>query len=250
MTSPTLIGVLGFVSVVTFVGSHWLARKSGQNKFLGFLKTDWLQTTLQVIYFLGLPYLTLITGLLPARFLGLKGVELFIIPDLNRSISGIFGALFIQAGHILFIWLPDFGPMAFSSALLGGVFVVYLGFYLRAIRPARMTIYQAKMAIIFDVVHWAFYRAIIWFATGSIYLGFLGGLILIMLEYLLAGYWGKFSNTQQQQFLFRFGLGLLTSITFLFAPNLWFTLIFQGILVMVSQGMFKTVAQARITATS
>lgn len=239
MSDQMLIIVLCFISIIIFAGSHWFANKFGQRKDFAFLETKWLPTILEIFYFVGLPYLTLITGLLPARFFGLKGLEFFIIPDLGQPISAVIEALFVQAGNILFIWLPDFGSMASISTLLGLIFGLFLGFYLRAVRPARIAIYQSKVEVVFDVVHWAFYRAAIWLAVGSLYFGVLGGLVLILVEYTLANHFGGFSDLLEQQFLFRFGVGLLSSITFLFVPNLWLILIFQGIVVIIGEGMVK-----------
>lgn len=247
MSDTVLIIVLCLISIITFAGSHWLAGKFAQKEnFRGLkLKTKWLPTILQAIYFLGLPYLTLITGLLPARFFGLKGIEFFLIPDLGQPISSVIGTLFTQAGNILFTWLPDFGPVVSVSMILGAIFVLYLGFYLQAIRPAKITIYQSKVGIVFDVAHWAFYRAAIWLIAGSIYVGFLGGLILVLVEYMFANWLRKFPALLQQQFLFKFSLGLLTSVTFLFVPNLWLTLTFHGVLVIVSERIFKVFSSSK-----
>jgi hypothetical protein len=248
MTDTILIIVLCLISAITFAGSHWLTDKFAQkeNPFCLKFKPKWLPAILRAIYFLGLPYLTLITGLLPARFFGLKGIEFFLIPDLGQPISSVSGTLFTQAGNILFTWLPDFGPMASTSMVLGAIFVLYLGFYLQAIRPTQTTIYQSKVGIIFDAAHWAFYRAAIWLILGSIYAGFLGGLILVLIEYILANWLRKFPTLLQQQFLLRSSLGLLTSITFLFVPNLWLTLTFHGILVIVSERMLKVFSNPKI----
>ncbi len=247
MSDRILIIILCLLSVITFAGSYWLADKFIQEEnFLCLkLKTKWLPTILQAIYFLGLPYLTLITGLLPARFFGLKGIEFFLIPDLGQPIPSVIDTLFTQIGNVLFTWLPDFGPMASTSMVLGAIFVLYLGFYLQAIRPAHPTIYQSKVGIVFDAVHWAFYRAAIWLIVGSIYVGFLGGLILVLVEYTLANWLRKFPTLLQQQFLLRFSLGLLSSISFLFVPNLWLTLTFHGILTIVSEGMFKIFSNSK-----
>lgn len=247
MNDRALIIILCLLSVITFAGSHWLVDSFAQKEnFLGLkLKTKWLPIILQASYFLGLPYLTLTMGLLPARLFGLKGIEFFLIPDLGQPISSVIGTLFTQAGNVLFTWLPDFGPMVSTSMVLGVVFVLYLGLYLQAIRPAQTTIYQSKVGIVFDAVHWAFYRAAIWLIAGSIYVGFLGGMILVLVEYTLANWLREFPALLQQQFLLRFSLALLTSITFLFVPNLWLTLTFHGILVIVSERMFKVFSNSK-----
>ncbi len=252
MSGRLLISVLGLVlilSVLVFLGSGWFARKFVQTNHVAMLSVKWPQTILQTLYFVGAPYLALITGLLPARFLGLKGSEFFTMPNLNQSLPRIISTLLTQVGNVLLTWMSDFSLMATTGALLGTIFVLYLWVYLQVIKPnleqSEIIIYQSTLEIIFDVAHWAFYRAVIWLISGSIYLGVLGGGLLVMMEYTLSSRFGKFSNLAQQQYLFRFSLGLVTSMAFLITPNLWLIVIFHLALAIISKGLFRIVETAK-----
>jgi len=268
---PTsLLFFFGLASILVFLGGVWVAHKLQQTEKLTFLGASWLQTSAQMLYFLGIPYLTLILGLIPARFFGLRALISTTDPNSNQSILNILERLLTQTGDLVLAWLPDLGSMAPTSALLGAIFILYTWFYLQALRgylrpanpvssPAKvngaidsepyfspMLLYPSKTWIIFDIAHWAFYRAIAWFVLGTIYLGIFGGLVLILVEYTLASRLSRFSTAEQQRYLFRFGLGLVTSIIFLFTPNVWLILIFQTVLVIMTEGLFKVVGNFSI----
>jgi hypothetical protein len=243
METKVLVAALGLMSMIVALEATWLAKRIKSDKYLAWLTSKSAEAVLRTIYFIGLPYLALISGLLPARLFGLKGLEFLTVPNFSQAWSEIFNSLLIQIGQILLTWLPDFGLMASLSTLLGGIFFFYFWLYLQAIKPQNLESispgYYSKVDLLFDVVHWSFYRAVGWLIFDDLYLGVIGGLIMVLLEYVTASRLGKFSCVGQQQYLLRFGWGLITSVTFLFVPNVWFTFAFQFILVAGSEGLLK-----------
>ena len=201
-----------------------------------------------MLYFAGIPYLLVISGYLPARFLGLKGIEFLTLPNVAQPPAGIFNAVLSQIGNFFLVWLPDLGPWLTLGLVLSSSFVIFYGLYLQSLsfdRSAEIKLYDSIAGPIFDGVHWAFYRAILWSVSGSLYLGSLGSIFLVALEYTVAVRLQEASLVRRQQYLFRFGLGLMSAVIFLWAPNLWLALIFQTMLAALVEGLFKVVRKVK-----
>lgn len=224
MNDKLLVAAIGGMSIIVVLEGAWLTPRIQADRRFKKLKNTLFENMIKAIYFLGLPYLALITGLVPARFFGLKGLDFFATFNLNSNNSDILADILLLLGNILLTWVVDFGPIVFMGTLLSSFFFFCLWVYLKAINALNVqvtsTIYQSTINIIFDSIHWGFYRAIIWVIFNDIYLGVVGGLVLIAIEYVVSGKLAKFSYITQQQSIFRFIFAVITSIVFLFGQNI------------------------------
>jgi hypothetical protein len=205
----------------------------------------------QGLYFIGLPYLLLIGGFVPARLFGLRGVENVADPGLGQPALARIAGILAQAGNFLLSSVSDFGPFLTIGLVLGAAYTLLCFFFFRTTSPAEksdgLLVYPSKLGILFDGVHWSLYRAAIWLATGSLYFGGIGGILLIAIEYSIANWLGRFRPLEQRQYLLRFAIGLVAASLFLFAPNLWLNLIFYLALVIITEGLFKVSLKAELT---
>ena len=238
MNDKLLAAIMGIMSIVVALEGIWLSKRVLLNGSLAKLKNKTFETILGAIYFLGLPYLALVTGLLPARFFGLKGLDTIHKVELN-----IFVSILTQIGNVLLTWIPDFGPTASMTALLGGFYLICLFLYLHIIKTQKTSsisnIYNSKIEILFDVIHWSFYRAIVWLIFNDLYLAVIGGGFLNSIEYILSSRLGKVSNALQQRYIFRVALGIITAVIFLFAPNLWLIFVVHLILTISTKAILN-----------
>jgi len=240
---PLLITTIGLSLTGFLVGvrlRHWL-QQSKADQF-NLVKPAWFQTGLQIGFYLGLPYFMLVMGYLPARFLGLKGIAFLIWPNFSQPASAVIDFVLTQIGKFILTWMADIGPAAAAGAGLGGMMLLLYWLYLQALKPnpeLELRVYHSKIGLIFEVMHWAFYRAIIWYLVDSIYLGTMISLAVLAVEYSLAGRLGNFSAGDQRQYLLRFSLGLTTSILFLFAPNLWLIFLFHFLMVIMVEELSR-----------
>ena len=253
MRSLEFWGLVCALAVVAYVGGGWFRRSANyRNKDQPAPRT-WLQLGLQLAYFLGLPYIVLIFGLIPARFFGLKGLTQIIIPPDAQSAGAVLRSFFSQFANMAFTWLPDIGLMAGAGAMLGGLFLLYTWLYMRGqfsleqmepspatnSPPLSSSIYPSKLEAIFDVAHLSFYRAAVWFISDSLYLGVLGSLFLVLVEYLLLNLHPRTDFQVQNQTLFRYGLALIASILFLTIPNIWLNLVFHLAIIIAAEAMLR-----------
>jgi hypothetical protein len=208
-----------------------------------FFQHRWMIVLLPALYYWGLPYLLLILGVLPARLLGLRGLDDFSFVPTGGGFFANLGVFINQVSNIFLAWLPDLSGWLGSGALLGATFVGFLWLYLQAVKPdwpaAQSLICDSRLELLYDIAHWAFYRAICWLVFGDLYLGVLGGMIIILLKKLALFQLAGPSALWRQQQLFQFGFGLVTSGVFLFAPNLWLATLLYLLLVGLTESMFK-----------
>ncbi|MFQ5576391.1 MAG: hypothetical protein ACE5G8_05310 [Anaerolineae bacterium] len=241
MAHTSLVAALTAASVIVALESAWLLNRIRPVKYLAWVTRKPASTVFEALYYLGFPYLALVSGLLPARLLGLKGLQSPALPDFTQPAPQVINALLLQAGDVLHIWLPDIGPWVSTGSLLGGLFVAVVWLYVRGGGPRQDTspfpIYESWAGVAFDVVHWGFYRAAVWLVSGSLYLGVVGGVAVMLFEQTVAGRLGRGTVPDTQRQLLRFGLGVVTSVTFLFAPNLWLVFVLQAILAGLSRGV-------------
>ena len=229
-----------FVSIVLWMAAAQLGQRRTSISWVRRLSQGWAFALLRLVYFIGVPYATLILGVLPARYLGLVG--------LDRLSVGFGGLVFRGAGrqHVLasireaasltvLDWLPDVAPMAgLTGMMLLLLSITWLGyawlkgrvapaeaetapspFDAQEVPPAPGTVYRA--------VHWSFYRGAAWLLTGDLYLGVMGGILLVGGEWLLDPIWTarvRRAPTVDER-LTEAGLLIATSVMFLFVPNLW-----------------------------
>ncbi len=246
MNHITMTAILGAMSVVVALEAVWLKEKINADKHFGWLGKEPAISIFRAIYFVGFPALALVSGLIPARFFGLKGLEALSLAVLPRSdAKEITAVILTQLGKVLQTWIPDFGPMFASAALLSGLFFLYFWGYLTTFKSTAteekftFRIYPSTGDLLFDGIHWSFYRAAGWLILGSLYLGIVGGLAILLVEYALASRVGNFSIELQQQYAFRFLFGLLTTVAFFFAPNLWFSFGFLYVLAVCTQRLLQ-----------
>lgn len=232
--------VLAFVglSVILSWQSAWVSQKSSHSLILR-VQHGWPSQVLHWLYFLSFPYLAVILGLIPVRLFGLKGLEYLTLPSLNQPPAELGTAILSLMGNMLLTWLGDVGPIAYGTGFGVLGLVGFLALYRQAV-PQGFFLpppYFSKTGVLFDVVHWAFYRAAMWFVLGDVYVGLWLGAALILLEYaILSRLAADFQA--RQRYLLRFALGLVASLLFLFAPNLWLVgvahLFLAGVLGLVS----------------
>ncbi len=93
--------------------------------------------------------------------------------------------------------------------------------------------------VFYQAVHWSFYRSAAWLLTDDIYLGVIGGLLLVAAEWLLDPGWVDTARQalSQESLLIDASLLIATSLIFLFVPNLWLLLPIHWLLALVSTRM-------------
>lgn len=220
MSPQLLLAALGGMSVFVAVESVWVQRRILPPKYRQWLDFLPVQRTLLALYAVGLPYFALLSGLLPARFLGLRGWDILAAAFSPRPLSQFVPQALLGLGNTLYLWLPDFGAIITVTAILGGVLLVFLALNRTETLSPAVSEPSAFTALL-DVVHWGFYRAILWRLGGNLYFAVVGGILLMTLEWVAVARAGKFSPAETKRLALRFGLGLVSSIAFIFAPNLW-----------------------------
>ncbi len=197
-------------------------------------------------YYVGLPYLAIIFGILPTRMLGLKGLEHFALIQLTGGIStATVAELQSAASLMLFEWLLDIGPTLLPSLLalitLGGI-----TYGLARTGISQTTPQLSLSRIIYYGLHWAFYRAIFWRMTDDLYLGIVLGTQMVILELILMAYLQKTWPDQQPQILMTFIILILTSSIFFYSPNLWLLWVIHWLMVVLVTGINLAYASTEI----
>lgn len=199
-----LLAGLGLLSIGLYAGWAWLAGR--------FRPPPGLAQLARFFYFIGLPYFALIAGLLTARSLGLRGLEHFSLIGLDPQRA----ALLLAVEWVLDSRFTILAGLA-ALAVFGGVLVhlARSGLVLPASPPGF-----SGLETVYDGVHWAFYRAILWTLTADLYLAVVAGAGLVLLEWALA------ASVQPRRpdptpLLLKTIILLLTAAVFYFSPNLW-----------------------------
>jgi hypothetical protein len=217
-----LAGGLAFVSLALPTGWYWL--KKGQSKTQSWqnLEQRWLGRTAEFFYFVGLPYLALLFGLLTPKLLGLKGLEHFALIS-TSNLSMVSLAVGAQKAITLMLVesLVDSGVMI-GAGLIGLIILGGITLGLARYGISVGTFQTSVVDTIYYCLHWAFYRAIFWSMTGDLYLGVVLGGGLVMLEggviiWLQQGRPAQLSSP----FLMEVIILILTSAIFFYCPNLW-----------------------------
>jgi hypothetical protein len=197
-------------------------------------------------YYVGLPYVTLVLGVLPGRYLGLAGLErlgsLADTPGAGHPLEWLRAAfsLLLQA------WLPDLGRLVGLSVLMAVLLAVtWLLYRYHAARlgpgnagrqlgpgnvdevPALSGERQLRIEgaghqpnpatfsrTAYAALHWAFYRAAFWLLTDDLYLAVVGGVILVLVEVWLC-------CEMDARAAVDISLLVTTATVFYCAPNLW-----------------------------
>ena len=210
------------------------ASRAGQAGWANRLLANWSAALLRFAYYLGLPYVTLVLGVLPSRYLGLVGLDrLPAIAD-TPAAANLLAQVRAAVSLLLLTWLPDLGRLAGLTALVSLLLVVTWLACRHALRPLR-SVCKADPApygiadpasfsrSAYAAVHWSFYRACVWLLTGDLYLGVVGGAILVYGEWLICSWWSgpACDSTSAEPRLVDASVLATTSTIFYFVPNLW-----------------------------
>jgi hypothetical protein len=172
---------------------------------------------LRFAYYLGIPFLAAINGLLPADLLGIsgsdwgdgQGIQGFLWEDWTRGL----GLAVVAILAAMAIWLTA----RLISRRAGLVLMT---------RGLPGPLWQRLLRICYDQIHWAFYRSgpILW--LNDLYWGTFVGLALILIEAAVnpALRWALKSPETAGPPLFRLGMAWISALLFLATQNLWLTI--------------------------
>ncbi len=221
-TAPWFIVSLAVFSTALLLAWQSLEKRDSDSSLRQRLAVPWLRSVAALAYFVGLPYLALILGLLTPGSLGLRGLEHFALIDLSSS------ALVVQLQRavtlMLLEWLLDS-----SVAILVGLFALLLLAVIQLSLTRRRVeitlIRERALLTVYLGLHWAFYRAIFWTLTDDLYLGVVLGAAYVMVEWGLATWLLKVWAAPEPRWLVGSMVLILTSAIFYYSPNLWFLLL-------------------------
>jgi hypothetical protein len=254
-----------FVSIILWMVAAQLTRRRTGISWMRSLGKGWVASILRFVYYVGIPYAALILGVVPGRYLGLVG------PDwLQAGTSPLSG--FEAAPNIwhflaqvrdfvslaVLNWLPHVGTVAGLAVvmflLLSVTWLAYSYFrYAATSGPtARLqSLSRGKtpsvMQIVYQAIHWSFYRSAVWLLTGDLYLGVIGGILLVGAEWMLDPGWidGVHHELSGDELLVDASVLIATSVIFFFVPNLWLVMPIHWLLAtasrrMVARGQLRT----------
>ncbi len=198
---------LALMSLALPVAWVWWQKRQGEAG----INEQWLPSTARFIYGVGLPYLAVIVGLLPPRFLGLKGLETIMGLDLN-------GAAGQKAVSLLLLECLADGGIVIRLGLAALLLALGLRWGLARLDLNPVAPRLSALEILYDGLHWAFYYAIFWALTGDLYVGVIGGMLWGLLEGALVAWIQRDEPTPR---LNKAVILILTAAIFFYAPNLW-----------------------------
>jgi hypothetical protein len=210
------------------------------------LGRSWAAAPARFIYYVGLPYLTLVLGVIPGRYLGLVGLER--LPGVAASTpgsNGILSQVRAAASTLLLQWLPDIGQMAGLAALMGVLLGVAWFAYGRLKRqtgdspaaepvPGGTRSPTSFVRISYAAIHWSFYRAGMWVLLGDLYLATVCGVLVVAAEWLLTRLWAFPRARAVDVVAIEASLLVTTATIFYFVPNLWLLIPVHWLLAQVS----------------
>jgi hypothetical protein len=149
--------------------------------------------------------------------LGLKGLENFGLVGGGTLTAGLQTVLVLM----LLEWLVDSG----ATIMAGLAALVILAGLRLSLARSGITLGAGERATVVDTVyqalHWAFYRAVIWLLTGDLYLAVVLGVGLVLAEWLLVTWIRPAWADRQQALLTNSLILILTAAIFYYSPNLW-----------------------------
>jgi hypothetical protein len=236
-----------FASILLRMVAAQLSRRRTDIAWVRFLSEGWAASVLRFVYYIGLPYVALILGVVPGRYLGLVG------PGQAREIpsgldSGFLAQIRDYLSLVMLNWLPNVGMIvALGAVTLLFLGITWLGYaYLRGsvisgsgISPSsvRSGYSLGVIHVIYQAVHWSFYRSAVWLLTDDLYLGVFGGIILVVGEWMLDAGWVhrvRYAHTGEV-LLIDASVLVATSSIFFFVPNLWLLIPVHWLLAVVSR---------------
>ena len=239
-------------SIVLWVVSARVTRQQANGADLRRLGQGWPAVVLRFAYYVGLPYAALVLGVIPSSYMGLAGLGQLPAPQSDPGAHHLLARFRAAASHVVLTWLPDLGTMAGITAVMCLLLaVVWMGYGLSRRRiapgvdgtsaylqpPAALSVVH----ISYQAIHWSFYRSGVWLLTGDLYLGVVGGILLIGAEWLLGagGAEGERSIFLSEAQMLDITLLIATSVIFYFVPNLWLLVPIHWLLALVSQRMMR-----------
>lgn len=234
---------LAILSLALMLGWHRFERNQANNQFRQLVAVPWARGAAIFFYFVGIPYLALILGILPPRLLGLKGLEYFVLIDWN----GDFLAAQIQQASTLMLleWLLD-SSATILAGLAAILFLIAIRISLTYHGIALTLNRETTLFTIYYGLHWAFYRAIFWSLTDDLYLGVVLGLGFVLLEWSLTSWLQGQWLAYKEQFLINTIILILTSTIFFYSPNLWLLWPIHLLLVAIINGRWEVMTLAKM----
>jgi len=188
---------------------------------------------LRLAYYVGFPYVALILGVIPSNYLGLKGLGRLPQPVQAGGRVSALERLRATFSFVLREWVTDLGPaltlLAIVGAILAVSWLVYGRVKRQAYRQARigpvsnLAWHPALSQIIYQQIHWCFYRSAIWTLSGDLYLAAVGGTVLVWAEWFLSPDFIRrvLRVPDAEEPLVDGSLLVATSAVFSIVPNLW-----------------------------
>jgi hypothetical protein len=186
------------------------------NRLRSLLANPWIEEAIRLCYYLGIPFLAAVNGLLGADLLGIGGTNWL-------DSTSAWGFLWED-------WVRGVGlAVAALLAIVGAWFTARLISGRAGLRSVALAGYgpfgQRLLHALYDQIHWAFYRSgpILW--LGDLYWGTFVGLALVLLETALnpALWWALKSPEAAGPALFRLGMAWVSALLFVATRNLWLT---------------------------
>jgi hypothetical protein len=210
------------ISLAFLSGWAWLTRDQANSHFWHCVQGQWPDGLARFFYFVGLPYIAVISGIITTRLLGLKGLEHLALVGLETSSGAeVLVEICSTVMVMLFDWMLDLGVTLQVSiialAVLAGVWLSLAKSGLKGKTVLPVSI----LSTFYHALHWAYYRAIFWLITDDLYLGVILGAGFVILEWILVAWLHKNWHANQEQLLVNVIILILTSAIFFYNANLW-----------------------------
>lgn len=214
---------LALFSLGLAIGWAWVKKLTGNDFPWPALSQQWPGGVARFFYFVGLPYVAVIFGLLPPSLLGLKGLENFVLIDwAGGLVRGQQAFVAVQYALVLMLleWLIDSSYMVLAGL---AALMVLAGIRLSLARAGIKVgagVQTSVLSTLYYGLHWAFYRATFWLVTDDLYLGTVLGVGFVVLEWMLIA-WIQKNRPTDQKGLINIIILILTATVFFYSPNLW-----------------------------
>ncbi|GAB4532321.1 MAG: hypothetical protein Kow0063_12690 [Anaerolineae bacterium] len=242
-----------FVSIVLrIVAGQLTRRRAADVAWVRFLSEGWPASIARFVYYIGLPYVTVILGVVPGRYLGLVGSDKIQtgVP-LAASQAGLLVHLRDYLSLLVLGWLSGVGVLLGLAVIalffLGVAWAAY-GYFKASlvsgdrITPAFLPLESVSLTqTLYQAVHWSFYRGAVWLLADDLYLGVVGGIILVGGEWVLDTGWMKRigHSPWREVLLIDASVLIASAVIFFFVPNLWLVLPVQWLLEVTCHRMVK-----------
>jgi hypothetical protein len=254
-----------FVSIVLCMVAAQLSQRRREFNWMRRLAPDgWPASVLRFAYYIGLPYVALILGVVPGRYLGLVGLDQLAGSQVaGRGLMAFLARLRADISLLIWSWLPGFPALIslalFMLLLLVATWLAY-GHLRRRLTSgvaARQLMLPGRQPprrtrVVYQAIHWSFYRSAVWLLAGDLYLAVVGGILLVVAEWMLqptAGESLAYVLARENLFVDA-SLLVATAVIFFFVPNLWLLvpthwLLFKASRWAISFGQRGSVAHGR-----